>query len=187
MLPSRIKNISFATASPHSCPVGLVVVPFLDLPDPAQIQRTLLRLRLGRGRFRESGIAASRQSGEQNKRKRRKSPRNPNDRLNRSVLARLPNCRAPRRSTVSSRIRIIKNKQSNTGCHYFCRQATRTEATASLGPFRSGFFGERRHPIAELNEPNPICGSSPGSADGFGWDRRSEYTLRNTSGPSITS
>ena len=61
MLPSRIKDIGFTSAGPYAYPMRLVVVPFLDLPDSAQIEGSLLRLSLGDGRFRKSGTAASRQ------------------------------------------------------------------------------------------------------------------------------
>jgi len=67
MFPRRIKDVGFASSGPHPNPMGLAVVAFFDLPDPAQIERAWLqRLRLGGSPVSKARIAAASQAGERN-------------------------------------------------------------------------------------------------------------------------
>jgi len=61
MFPRRIKYVALIPAGPYANPMGLVVVPFFNLPDPTQVELTGLgRLGLGSSVVRKSGIAAAR-------------------------------------------------------------------------------------------------------------------------------
>ena len=125
MLPRRVKDVGVATAGPDTYPLGLVVVPFLDLPDSAEIEGSLLRLSLGDGGFRESGIAASGQSGEQNQ-KERKEPKKPQKRFAPIRSGKTAQLKSPPAGLlIPVSIRIVKNKQSNNACHQFCRHRGR--------------------------------------------------------------
>jgi len=67
MLPSRIKDVGFAPAGPRPNPMGIVVVPFFNFLDPAQIECGWLRqLGLGNIAVRNARIAAACQAGARN-------------------------------------------------------------------------------------------------------------------------
>ena len=67
MFPRRIKDVALAPAGPNANPMGLVVVPFFNLPDPTQIELTGLgRLGLGGSVVRKTRIAAAGKAGERN-------------------------------------------------------------------------------------------------------------------------
>ena len=65
MFPRRIKDVALTPAGPYPNPMGLVVVPFFNLPDPTQIELTgLERLGLGSSVVGKARIAATCQAGE---------------------------------------------------------------------------------------------------------------------------
>ena len=76
MFPCRIKNVGLAPAGPYADPMGLVVVPFFNLPNSTQIELTELgHLGLGSSLIRKARIAAAGKAGERNEEEKQKAER----------------------------------------------------------------------------------------------------------------
>jgi len=76
MFPRRIKYVALAPAGPNANPMGLVVVPFFNLPDPTQIELTGLgRLGLGSSVIRKARIVAAGKTGQRNEEEKQEAKR----------------------------------------------------------------------------------------------------------------